>query len=154
MAVSYFSPQTAKESGVLRRTADAILSSAVRFRVSLGQFYLDSTLRLLVLEIRAFPLRILALRQFPLLRLGNTLSAVAWDQGIGNFGQENKYALACMSRIQELRRTHPWVTPLDLEIASHMHRWGAIWYRDNFQSGIETRDTESVNQSQSLSTPV
>lgn len=127
-----------------RRSAGDLLSKVLRFWTSLLHSYHLSTLRLVALEIRAFPLRIAAVLKAESLRYGNTLSVASWDDGIGTYEEENRYARACMNRIQELRRDHRWATPLDLELASRMHRWGALWSLDNAPSGTETKSTKAV----------
>jgi hypothetical protein len=99
--------------------------------LSLLQWYHRSTLRIVALEIRNFPLRIVATIRTPYLRLGNTLFSASRDRSMGNFEDENKYQHVCSASIKELRGNHPWVGPLDLEIAAQMHRRGALWAFDN-----------------------
>ena len=88
-------------------------------------------LRIVVLEIRSFPLRIVAAIRTPFLQLGNTLYSASRDRSMGTFEEERKYQRVCSASIKELRRNHPWVGPLDLEIAAQMHRQGALWAFDN-----------------------
>ena len=141
---------TAKEFGVLRHIGDVLRAKVSRFHSSLRRSYLQSTLRLVGLEIRAFPLRILAIIRSSSLRYGATILAASWDRGIGNVYLENRYARSCMGRIQELQKDHRWLEPLDQEIAARMYRWGALWALDNLASCTEMNSTEPNQPSEIL----
>lgn len=129
-------------------TSSARRSKLQRFLTFLFFQYRQSTLRLVLFEIRSFPLRILAVSKSPTLRYGPTILAASWDHGIGNVCLENKYGRACMSRIQELQKDHHWLTSLDMEIAARMYRWGALWALDNVASCTETHNTEQTQPSE------
>jgi hypothetical protein len=107
------------------------IAKFARIPLSLAQWFQHSTLRIVALEIRNFPLRIAAVINTPYLRMGNTLFSASRDRSMGNFVQESKYQRVCSASIQALRDNHPWAGPLDLEIAAQMHRQGALWAFDN-----------------------
>jgi hypothetical protein len=132
--------QRATESNVLRRISNALHASAVRPLLSLLRLYRQSRIRLAVLEIRGFPLRIAVSCGNPLLRYGNTLYSPNRDRSMGTFEEENRYSRACMNHIQELERDHHWVASLDLELAAQSHRAGALWAMDNFCSGMQYKE--------------
>jgi hypothetical protein len=135
---------TAKELRVQRGIVNFLRSKFQRLLPSLLFGYRESTLRLVLSEIRSFPLRILAVRQSPTLRYGPTILAANWDSCTWSVHLENKYGRACMSRIQELQKDHHWLTSLDMEIAARMYRWGALWALDNMASCTETHSTEQI----------
>jgi hypothetical protein len=112
------------------------------------RWYRQSMLRIVVLEIQSFPLRIVAAINTPPLRLGRTLFDLRKDCSMGNFDEENRYERICSASIRELQGNHPWVGPLDLEIATQMHRQGALWAFDSPEHlschGNETHSTEQV----------
>jgi hypothetical protein len=101
---------------------------------------------LVVLEIRSFPLRIVACIRDPWLRYGSTLYAPCEATSTWSFETENKYSRACMAHIQELQRDHRWLTPLDEELAAQSHLAGAIWVLRSFDRG--TQGTEPVQSSE------
>ena len=140
---------TAMGSRAQRGIVNGLRSKIHRWQVSLHRAYLRSTLRLVALEIRNFPLRIEAIRKHPSIRYGSTILAASWDRGIGNVYLENRYSRSCMSRIQELQKDHHWLGPLDEEIAARMYRWGALWALDNLASCTETHSKEPTHTSQS-----
>jgi hypothetical protein len=120
-------------------------STLRRFLASLLRAYRQSTLRLLVLEILCFPLRIRATAKDEFLRYGNTSQCGRWDGGIGSFDEERRYSHVCMSRIQELQASHPWAAPIDLDLALYMHRKGAIRALSTYSK--RTRSTEQIQPS-------
>jgi hypothetical protein len=126
-------------------TPNAPRSTWQRFLAFLYRGYRLSTLRLVVIEIRCFPLRIAAATKEPLLRYGNTFHSYQWDDGIGNLDEESKYRRACICRIQELQASHPWVGPIDLDLALYMHRKGALWALDTY--GKRTQSTQQTQAS-------
>ena len=138
---------TAKGSRVQRGIANVLRSKFRQLLASLLFWYRESTLRLVLFEIRSFPLRILAVSKSPTLRYGPTIFAANWDSCRWSVHLENKYGRACMSRIQELQKDHHWLTSLDMEIAARMYRWGALWSLDNVVSCSETRSTEQIQSS-------
>lgn len=137
---------TARKSYVQPGIANALQSICVRGRTSLLLWFRRSTLRVVVLEIRCFPLRMIACVTTPFLRHGTTIYAANRDRSMGSFDEERKYQRACTLHIQELQGNHPWVGPLDLEIVAQAHRQGALWVRDNYGIGIES--TEQIQPSE------
>lgn len=130
---------TATGSHARWRTADVLRSRVRTAPAYLLRWFHRSTLRLVVLEIRSFPLRIPAALKTHWLRFGCSLYDPVRGS-MGSFEEENRYSRACSSHLRELRRDHPWVTPLDEELASRSHQAGAIWAIRNF--GKEMKDTE------------
>jgi hypothetical protein len=122
---------TAKELNVQRGTANALQSKFLRVRSSLLRWFRQSRLRLTVLEIRCFPLRIVASINAQSLRYGNTTYAANRDRSMGSFAAESTHQRECIRHMEALRRNHHWVGPLDLEIAAQSHREGALWAIDN-----------------------
>ena len=143
---------TANISNVRLVRANDPRAKISRLVLSLLQWYLRSTLRIVALEICSFPLRIVAAIRTPYLRLGSTLFSANRDRSMGNFVEERKYQHACSASIRELQDNHRWVGPLDLEIAAQMHRQGALWAIDNsyppFSPGIRTRSIQRADPSQ------
>ncbi len=136
---------TAKRFDVDWGTASVPRSKFWRFCSSLLRRYRQSTLRLLALEILCLPRRIRAIVNDPILRYGNTFQCGLWDDGIGNFQEERRYSHVCMGRIQELRASHPWVGPIDLDLALYMHRKGALWALHTYGKG--TQSTQQIQPS-------
>lgn len=137
---------TAKESHVQTGIVNALQAKLRKFPSFLLRAYRQSTLRLLVLEIRSFPLRILAIVRSSSLRYGSMILAANWDHGIGNIYLENRYSRSCIHHIRELQKDHRWLGPLDEEIAARMYRWGALWALDNLCK--ETHNTEQIQPSE------
>ena len=128
-------------------TPSAPQSTLRRFLASLLRGYRLSTLiKLVVNEIRCFPLRIAAVLDDPLLRYGYTTHSYQWDDGIGNLDDESKYRHVCKSRIQELQASHPWAGPIDLNLALYMHRRGALWALHTYGNGIQ--NTQRIQSSE------
>jgi hypothetical protein len=140
----------AKRRGDLRDTLNDLRSTPSRIRISLVRWFRQSTLRVLVLEILHFPLRMSACVTTPYIRRGVTIFAANRDRSMGNLAQESKYQDACTRYIQELMEKLPWAVALDLEVAAQAHRAGALWIRDTL--GNETHSTEHIQPSGNAST--
>jgi hypothetical protein len=132
--------ETATGFDVDSDTPKAPQSTLRLFLSSLLRRYRVSTIRLVVNEIRCFPLRISAILDDPLLRYGYTFHVHQWDDGIGSLDEESKYSRVCISRIQELQASHRWAGPIDLNLALYMHRKGALWVIHNY--GNKTDNTQ------------
>jgi hypothetical protein len=145
-AANHQTDATAKESRAQRGIASAPRSKVLRVRFSLLRSFRQSNLRLVALEIRCFPLRILESLRDPWLRYGNTVYAANRDRSMGNFEEENRYSRVCTEYTQELQDGHRWMTPLDLVLAAQSHRAGAIWALDTFGKG--TQDIKHVQSSE------
>jgi hypothetical protein len=134
--------QKAKGSSVPLRTVGVFRAKCLRYRSSLLQSFRQSTLRLVVLEIRSFPHRIAGSINDPMLRYGNTISDANVDRSMGSFDEVSRYSRACIHHIQELQQQHRWISPLDTELIAQSHRAGMLWAVDNLCK--KTRDTEPV----------
>ncbi len=128
--------------------ASRLRSKFRRIATSPLRWYRQSTLRIVALEISTFHLRIVAAINTPSLRLGRTLYSPQRDRSMGNLDEESRYERICSASIRALQDNHPWVGPLDLEIATQMHRQGALWAFDNPDHlscpDNETHSTEQI----------
>ena len=100
-------------------------------RRSLFPWWPHSTLRKMAMEIRNFPLRILASRQLPnwgLYRLPKT------PEGL----PPNSFLQSCSECIQGLQEEFPWVGYLDAEILARAYAEGSRWAFGNSCLRIET----------------
>jgi hypothetical protein len=156
MPITYFTPQqensskpptdaTATGFDVDRGTSSAPQSKFRLFLSSLLRLCRQSTLRLLALEIRYFPLHIQAIVDDSFVRFGNTFQCGQWDNCTGSCDEEHKYSRVCRYRTQELQASHRWVGPIDLDLALYMHRKGALWALHTY--GIGRRSTEQIQPS-------
>jgi hypothetical protein len=109
------------------------------------RWYRVSTLRIVALEIRAFPLRIAAALRTPSLRLGNTVFSPLWGRSMATQVEENKLLQSCIVDIQELQSRQRWIGPLDLEICAEMHRRGALSALGSRPPYMEIPNTESAH---------
>jgi hypothetical protein len=95
----------------------------------------DSTLRMLVLEIRNFPRRVGAILRRSHLRFGPSIPTYPTFDSRESQGQGYEFACACNSDIHKLQRDNRWAGPLDLEFAAESYRAGANWAIHNFRNG-------------------
>jgi hypothetical protein len=141
---------TARRENVLRGTLNALRSIPSHARISLILWFYRSTLRVLALEIRCFPLRIAACVTNPDVQQGGvTIWSARRDRSMGNWGQESKYQAVCTRYIQELQEKLPWAGVLDLNIVAQGHRAGALWALGTLGNG--THSTEQIQPSENQS---
>lgn len=133
----------ARGKNVLRGIANALQSIPSHVQTSLAQWFSQSLLRVLALEILHFPRRMSACVTNPDVQQGGvTIWSAQRDRTVGNWDQESKYQSDCTRYIQELQEKFPWVGALDLNIVAQGHRAGALWMLDTLSNGI--RSTEQI----------
>lgn len=94
--------------------------------IALRRSWHGSMFRLVAGEIYRFPFRISANLKNQDLRFGPAIPSDPRQHGQMSLREESRYLFACSNDIKELSAKHPWMGPLDQELAAKAHQLGAI----------------------------
>lgn len=83
--------------------------------------------RVVVVEMYRCNLRILAIKADLDLRYGPAVPADPRQRGQMSFRQESIFLFACSDDIKRLSREHPWMGPIDQQLAGEAFHAGAAW---------------------------
>lgn len=118
-----------KESGACSRRTGRTTPSLARLilglYIHLRGHWRVSTLRIVVCEVYRFPRRILAILEDSYLRLGPALPSDPRQTGQMSLRQESTFLFGCTDDIKALSMEHPWMGPLDQQLAGKAYRAGA-----------------------------
>jgi len=102
-----------------------------------------STLRIVVEEFYKFPLRISAILKTPRLRDGVPIPLSPLGSCLENFPEENDWLLACTAGMQQLRKQHPWIATLEVQMCFQAFQQGAAWSLRNVDRQNRTESQQS-----------
>lgn len=95
-------------------------------RFALRRFWHCSMFRLVGGELYRLPLRILAALRDQGLRTGPAIPNDPRQHGQMSLREESVFLFACSNDIKGLSREHPWMGPLDQQLAARAYQLGAI----------------------------
>lgn len=132
-----------RKASVLRVPRGSASSPTAKFLYRLNapcRWWNRSTGRIVVREIRSFPLRIQAYLREPFLRCAVPMPMPdpdLCDSGPVFGGARNTYVETCNEDMQTLLRKYRWATPLDQRMASEAYQRGANWGARNHRNESE-----------------